>query len=411
MGTETQRPASAWGVIWITGAPNVGKSSVADALAQTIRRELRITPVCLDGDLMRLLMDSTDIDTESGRRSLSCVYAQLCANIAKQGHLVIVSVVAMYREAFAELERSLVDNCIVIRLTANPVDLMARDSRGIYSNRTMESLEETHSEVPSYAKVLDTSGKSVPAVVDDVLQFTLASSLLEPSKFYETALDDQISEFGRSRSRASWHWNSYYSTSQVPDTESSFARFAIAEGYIKSEDRVVDFGCGNGRDTGYISKTAPTLGVDSSPEAINRARERAGNSSNEVSLSFSLAQLEELAGVILDFQPTVIYSRFVLHALTAEEEIKFLDHCAESLPVGGRLLIECRSIHDPLALKGTRLSATERVFGHYRRFIRSEEIEESLISRGFLIQFSQTSNGLAQLGQEDPVVTRLAARR
>ena len=185
----------------------------------------------------------------------------------------------------------------------------------------------------------------------------------------------------------------------------------IDGGYISSEDRVVDFGCGNGRDTMYISETASILGLDSSLEAIDRSREMARQLSVERSLSFSLVNLEDLKSVLLDFRPTVIYSRFVLHALTFDEESKFLDHCAEILPEGGRLLIECRSIHDPLASKGTRLSLTERVFGHYRRFIRSEDLEESLVYRGFLVEFSETSSGIALLGQDDPVVTRLVATR
>ncbi len=397
--------------MWITGAPNVGKSSVSDALALAIRETAGVTPVCLDGDLMRLLTGTTDVDTESGRRGLSSVYAQLCASIAKQGHLVIVSVVAMYREAFAELERALLDKHIVIMLTASPADLLSRDHRGIYLARNTESLGQAPSEMPSNARVLDTSGRSILSVAEDVLQIALNCSLLAPSAFHESAIVEQVAELGRSRSRAASHWGSYYSTNQVPNTESSFAQFVIDEGYINSEDRVVDFGCGNGRDTIYISETASTLGIDSSPEAILRSRELARQLSNERSLSFSLAHLEDLKSVLRDFRPTVIYSRFVLHALTFDEESKFLDHCAELLPVGGRLLIECRSIQDPLASKGTRLSSTERVFGHYRRFIRSEDLEESLVYRGFLVEFSQTASGIARHGQDDPVVTRLVARR
>ena len=50
--------------------------------------------------------------------------------------------------------------------------------------------------------------------------------------------------------------------------------------------------------------------------------------------------------------------------------------------------------------KGEILSQTERVDGHYRRFIILEEFKQRLIQIGFKIIEKIESNGLAKFGKE-----------
>lgn len=77
----------------------------------------------------------------------------------------------------------------------------------------------------------------------------------------------------------------------------------------------------------------------------------------------------------------------------------------------GLFFIECRSINDPLARQGEVISPTERIHGHYRRFIVADELERRLLDSGFGIVDMLESNGLARLGDDDPVVIRVTARR
>ena len=50
------------------------------------------------------------------------------------------------------------------------------------------------------------------------------------------------------------------------------------------------------------------------------------------------------------------------------------------------------------------MSHTERVEGHYRRFIILEEFKLRLIEAGFEVTETIESNGLARFGEENPVV-------
>ena len=75
------------------------------------------------------------------------------------------------------------------------------------------------------------------------------------------------------------------------------------------------------------------------------------------------------------------------------------------------ILVECRSINDPMARLGEVISPTERIYGHYRRFIITEdELIERVQHAGLAIEGEVIeSDGLAVYKDDNPVVIRLAA--
>jgi len=75
----------------------------------------------------------------------------------------------------------------------------------------------------------------------------------------------------------------------------------------------------------------------------------------------------------------------------------------------GKFFIECRSTNDPLSQKGEILSRTERVFGHYRRFIILDEFIQRLVQVGFVVVEAIENIGLAKFGEEDPMIIRIQA--
>jgi hypothetical protein len=97
--------------------------------------------------------------------------------------------------------------------------------------------------------------------------------------------------------------------------------------------------------------------------------------------------------------------------MSEAEEVATLAAAAKVLNDGGRLFIECRSINDPLARKGEVISPTERIYGHYRRFIVLEDLKARVEAAGFLICEATESDGLAVYGDDNPVVIRLMAQR
>jgi len=199
------------------------------------------------------------------------------------------------------------------------------------------------------------------------------------------------------------HWDEYYKKDNIPDYPSPFAEYVANK--LSNQQTILEVGCGNGRDAKFLASQGHLVtGLDRSGEAIELCKKL-----------YSVESLEFFFGTITDIAKinkkkySLIYSRFVIHAMSLNEEIKTLNMSHKLLNKDGQFFIECRSINDPLSRKGDILSNTERIEGHYRRFIILEEFKQRLVQVGFKIIKTIESNGLAKFGKDDPVVIRIHA--
>jgi 2-polyprenyl-3-methyl-5-hydroxy-6-metoxy-1,4-benzoquinol methylase len=148
------------------------------------------------------------------------------------------------------------------------------------------------------------------------------------------------------------------------------------------------------------------VAIDASAAAIDLCKDAHANSG----VDFRHGTLPEVAPEV-EAGLDAIYCRFVLHAMPVEEEIALLESARELLGREGRLHVECRSINDPMARLGEVVSATERIHGHYRRFIVLDDLLARMEGAGLSAIHAEESAGLAVHGDEDPVVIRVVARR
>ena len=199
------------------------------------------------------------------------------------------------------------------------------------------------------------------------------------------------------------HWDEYYKKDNIPDYPSPFAEYVVNK--LSNQQTILEVGCGNGRDAKFLASQGHLVtGLDRSGEAIELCKKL-----------YSVESLEFFFGTITDIAKinkkkySLIYSRFVIHAMSLNEEIKTLNMSHKLLNKDGQFFVECRSINDPLSRKGDILSNTERIEGHYRRFIILEEFKQRLVQVGFKIIETIESNGLAKFGKDDPVVIRIHA--
>ena len=199
------------------------------------------------------------------------------------------------------------------------------------------------------------------------------------------------------------HWDEYYKKDNIPDYPSPFAEYVANK--LSNQQTILEVGCGNGRDAKFLASQGHLVtGLDRSGEAIELCKKL-----------YSVESLEFFFGTITDIEKInkkkydLIYSRFVIHAMSLNEEIKTLNMSHKLLNKYGQFFVECRSINDPLSRKGDILSNTERIEGHYRRFIILEEFKQRLVQVGFKIIKTIESNGLAKFGKDDPVVIRIHA--
>jgi SAM-dependent methyltransferase len=200
------------------------------------------------------------------------------------------------------------------------------------------------------------------------------------------------------------HWASFYRDHKAAPP-SPFA-IACAPRFPEGTS-LLELGCGNGRDAAFFAQSGLRVtALDRSETAIRACIDGPAGGTAEF-LCLDAADVGTLAPRRFD----VVYSRFSLHAMTREEEGAALAGSRDLLGDRGLLCIECRSINDALAREGEVISPTERIAGHYRRFIVLQELVDQLDALGMDIVEQIESRGLAVHGDEDPVVIRVFARK
>jgi bifunctional enzyme CysN/CysC len=377
------------GVIWVTGFSGSGKTTVARHVERTLREQGHQVAF-LDGDDLRSIFAGRWGYGRSDRVELAHVYFRLSSHLASQGITVVIAAVAMYAEVRTWV-RSNIPHSVIAYLEVPRDVRLARDERtkGVYRQGT--DLEEMYDE-PSDADVrVANHGDTTPAEA--------AATVVR------AYLDRKETEADRGKTA---HWDDYYAHRSVARQDPSPFAVAAAE-RMSGASSVLEVGCGNGRDTAYlVSLGHQVVGLDPSAAAIDLCRRTYAREGFDG--EFAVGVLPDHATQWKE-RFDVLYSRFVLHAMTEAEELELWRDAATVMRPGALLALECRSINDPLARQGEVLSPTERIAGHYRRFIVWDELQSRLHAAGFEITDHVESQGLAVHGEEDPVVIRVFAQR
>ena len=199
------------------------------------------------------------------------------------------------------------------------------------------------------------------------------------------------------------HWDEYYQKDNAPSFPSPFAEHVANK--LNTQQNILEIGCGNGRDSKFFSsKGHHVTGLDRSGKAIELCKSL-----------YSGEPIEFFFGEVTDITKInqkkydLIYSRFVVLAMSMDEELEMLKTSYQLLNNNGQFFIECRSINDPLSNTGEILSHTERIEGHYRRFIILKEFIQRLVQVGFEVVEAIENTGLAKFGEEDPMIIRVKA--
>lgn len=207
-----------------------------------------------------------------------------------------------------------------------------------------------------------------------------------------------------SNNQATKYWNTYYKSvggHSPPFIPSQFAAFILSE-LSGRATQIVDFGCGNGRDSLFFARHGmPTIGVDESEAAIEECVKR-----KEPNLRFICASIndKELADkiqrILQQNKATDItaYARFFLHAINEETQGHFLRICRDVVGKNGRVALEFRTMRDMNQKKITPK--------HYRRFVDPLEFMNAALRAGFKTSYFVEGFGYAKYRDDDAHVAR-----
>lgn len=373
------------GVIWITGFSAAGKTTIGRKV-NALLKDMGSQTIFLDGDDLRSIFGSNWGYDREQRIDLARVYFRLSSHLVSQGFTVIISAVAMYEEIY-DWVRTYIPRTIQVYLMVPEDERRRRDklTKNVYES--MHDLYSMYDEPTSCDLIIENYGGAGPDQ--------------EARRIVDLFLTKDITNLDMGRTK---HWKEYYSKDSVPAEHSPFAESLST--LISGPVKLLEIGCGNGRDAFYFARLGHSVvAIDLSETAIETCKRK----SNGLDVSFFSGRITELS--IPDDSFDIVYMRFVLHAMPLEEEIATIKAVFRALAPGGEIHVECRSINDPMARNGEVISPTERVYGHYRRFIVLEELVDRLERMDFEIVNSVESNGCAVFRDEDPVVVRVSARK
>jgi len=118
-------------VIWFTGLPSSGKSTLAEKVADRLRSGGR-TCVVLDGDAVRAALVPAPGYTPQARDAFYATLARLAALISAQGVVVLVPATA-HLKRYREEARTLVPAWVEVYVRTDLEECRRRDAKKLYA--------------------------------------------------------------------------------------------------------------------------------------------------------------------------------------------------------------------------------------------------------------------------------------
>jgi len=117
-------------VIWITGLSASGKTTLADIVSLRLRNS-GIPLVMLDGDDLREILGETTHYEREERKELAFLYSRMVRSISRQGLVVVIATVALFKEVH-EWNRTNIPGYFEVFLDVPLDELQKRDPKHIY---------------------------------------------------------------------------------------------------------------------------------------------------------------------------------------------------------------------------------------------------------------------------------------
>lgn len=373
-------------VYFFTGLSGAGKSTIGGLFHQRLKAT-KPNVVYLDGDEIRPVFCEDSGYTNEDRLRRAWRIFRVCKMLSDQGIDVIVCSIAMFSEVRA-WNRAHIPNYKEIYIRVTKETLLQRNQKGLYtSGVNVVGVDLPFDEPQSPDVVIQNDGQQTPLEAVEQLEHTLYPNIVQ------NPVDNRA------------YWNQYYKNRVCSEEPSLFAQYVAT--LVESGKRLVELGCGNGRDAIYFGQCGLSVtALDLSEESIHTLQAR------EVPHVQFLCDDFVNGEIHAPNSYEYAYSRFTIHAINRNQEQVLLKNVLRGLCPGGRLFIEVRSIHDPLFGKGKAVERNAFFYDfHYRRFIVLEELVDSLQQCGYRVDYAEERTGFAPYGDSNPPVIRIVASK
>jgi adenylylsulfate kinase-like enzyme len=156
------RPPMPGNVIWITGLPGAGKTTVADEVAALLRARSAAV-VQVDGDVVREVMGNDLGYTPDDRLANAWRIARLCRMLSAQGLQVVCATVSLFSDIH-EWNRQNLARYMEVYLRVSTTTLSARNKKGLMRGgaSNVVGVNQAYDEPQHPDLVLDNEGSDSP---------------------------------------------------------------------------------------------------------------------------------------------------------------------------------------------------------------------------------------------------------
>jgi bifunctional enzyme CysN/CysC len=170
-------------VVWLTGLPASGKSTLARALERRLFSQGG-SPILLDGDTLRAGLNSDLGFSAQDRAENIRRLAEIATHLARNGHIAIVAAVSPSADDRAAARR-IADTAFREVYVATSAEVCeSRDPKGHYAKARAGSLQgftgigNDYQPPTSSELIIDTSARSVPEAIDEIERMLMKSGVL-----------------------------------------------------------------------------------------------------------------------------------------------------------------------------------------------------------------------------------------
>ena len=204
------------------------------------------------------------------------------------------------------------------------------------------------------------------------------------------------------------YWESYYAKQNSELKPSLFAKYVFK---VAGPDRkkVIELGCGNGRDAVFFANGGmDVLAVDQVESEIKFLKTRYKQLQN---IRFKCADFTDFK---TEERFDIVYSRFTLHSISAEQEERVLRWAHNTLNPNGLICIEVRGQKNEIYKRGIPVEGENDAYildDHYRRFINFDFLCDELVKIGFNLVFAAEEKGFAPFNGGNETYIRVVAQK
>lgn len=373
-------------VYFFTGLSGAGKTTLGSLFYHRLKNT-KANVVYLDGDEIRVTFGEDVGYTHDDRLRWASRIFRVCKLLSDQDIDVVCCSIAMFN-SIRQWNRVNIPNYKEIYIRVTKDTLLKRNQKGLYTTgQNVVGVDLPFDEPQSPDLVVQNDGDLTPLEQVEIIE----------RYFYPGIVENPVDNTD--------YWNQYYQNNVCSTKPSPFAQYVST--MVDPGKRLVDLGCGNGRDTLYFASLGlNVIGIDLSPTAIRMLNRQ--NVYNATFLCGDFIQHPNHTAECYDYA----YSRFTIHAINPKQESMLLQAMYQAIKPGGKFFIEVRSVHDPLYGKGQPVGRNAYFYdNHYRRFIVLSELVRTLERYGYRVEYATEKTGFAPYGNDDPPIIRIIASK